>query len=84
MSRPAAGRVVFLPADLDRRFGRDNLPDHGNLLTNLGRMGGVKKTSRWRLKDGARWIKLFPYRQSNRPDLALGEPDELPHLPATH
>jgi hypothetical protein len=29
------GRVAFLPADLDRRFGRDNLPDHGNLLANL-------------------------------------------------
>jgi hypothetical protein len=28
-------RVAFLPADLDRRFGRDNLPDHGNLLANL-------------------------------------------------
>ncbi len=28
-------RVAFLPADLDRRFGRDNLPDHGDLLANL-------------------------------------------------
>jgi len=27
--------VAFLPADLDRRFGRDNLPDHANLLANL-------------------------------------------------
>src|SRR5208282_4046152 len=31
------GRVAFLPADLDGRFGRDNLPDHGNLLANLVR-----------------------------------------------
>ncbi len=31
------GRVAFLPADLDRRFARDNLPDHGNLLANLVR-----------------------------------------------
>ena len=31
------GRVAFLPADLDRRFGRDSLPDHGDLLTNLMR-----------------------------------------------
>jgi len=31
------GRVAFLPADLDRRYGRDNLPDHGNLLANLVR-----------------------------------------------
>jgi hypothetical protein len=33
-SRPG-GRVAFLPADLDRRFARDNLPDHANLLANL-------------------------------------------------
>jgi hypothetical protein len=31
------GRVAFLPADLDRRFARDNLPDHGDLLGNLVR-----------------------------------------------
>jgi hypothetical protein len=30
-------RIGFLPADLDRRFGRDNLPDHGHLLANLVR-----------------------------------------------
>jgi hypothetical protein len=29
------GRVAFLPADLDRRLSRDNLPDHGDLLANL-------------------------------------------------
>ena len=34
-STASGGRVVFLPADLDRRFGRDNLPDHANLLANL-------------------------------------------------
>ncbi|HUX95445.1 MAG TPA: alpha-amylase family protein [Bacteroidales bacterium] len=28
-------RVVFLPADIDRQFGRYNLPDHGNLLANI-------------------------------------------------
>jgi hypothetical protein len=26
------GRVAFLPADIDRRFAIDNLPDHGDLL----------------------------------------------------
>jgi hypothetical protein len=29
------GRVAFMPADIDRRFGQNNLPDHGNLLGNL-------------------------------------------------
>ena len=35
--RRNGGRIAFLPADLDRRFARDNLPDHGNLLANLVR-----------------------------------------------
>ncbi len=30
-------RIAYLPADIDRRFGRDNLPDHANLLVNLVR-----------------------------------------------
>ena len=33
----AGGRVAFLPADLDRRYARDNLPDHGRLLANIVR-----------------------------------------------
>jgi hypothetical protein len=32
-----SGRIAFLPADIDRRFAKDNLPDHGNLLANLVR-----------------------------------------------
>jgi Hypothetical glycosyl hydrolase 6 len=36
-TRPNGSRVAFLTADLDRRFGRDNLPDHGDLLANLVR-----------------------------------------------
>ena len=38
------GRVAYLAADLDRRFARDNLPDHGDLLANLVRWaagGGI-------------------------------------------
>jgi hypothetical protein len=31
------GRAAYLAADLDRRFGRENLPDHGDLLANLAR-----------------------------------------------
>jgi hypothetical protein len=29
------GKVAFMPADIDRQFGRYNLPDHGNILANL-------------------------------------------------
>ena len=59
---PNGGRVAFLPADLDSRFGRDNLPDHGNLLANL---------IRWAAKDeiplaveGAGLVDCHLYRQS--------------------
>jgi hypothetical protein len=30
-------RIAFLPADVDRRFGSDHLPDHARLLINLVR-----------------------------------------------
>jgi hypothetical protein len=36
-NRTGSGNVVFMPADIDRQFGRYNLPDHGNLLANLVR-----------------------------------------------
>jgi len=32
-------RVAFLPADIDRRYARESLPDYGNLLGNLVRWG---------------------------------------------
>jgi len=31
----SGSRIAFLPADLDRRFARDYLPDHGDLLAHL-------------------------------------------------
>ncbi|HAH24663.1 MAG TPA: Tat pathway signal protein [Prolixibacteraceae bacterium] len=33
-TNPSGSRIVFIPADFDRQFGRYNLPDHGNLLAN--------------------------------------------------
>jgi len=57
-------RVAYLPADLDRRFARDNLPDHGNLLANL---------IRWAARDdiplaveGAGLLDCHLYRQAGR------------------
>jgi hypothetical protein len=35
-------RIVYLPADIDRRFARDYIPDHGDLLARL---------VRWAVKD---------------------------------
>jgi hypothetical protein len=34
---PGCGNIAFMPADIDRQFGRYNLPDHGNILANLVR-----------------------------------------------
>ena len=58
------GRVAFLPADLDRRFGRDNLPDHGNLLANLVRWAA--KDEMPLTVDGRGLIDCHLYRQPGR------------------
>jgi hypothetical protein len=31
------GRVAFMPADIDRRYFRDSLPDYADLLANVVR-----------------------------------------------
>lgn len=63
-SVPGGGRVAFLPADLDRQYGRYNLPDHGNLLANI---------IRWTAKEnipltveGSGLIDCNMYRQKGR------------------
>ena len=58
------GRVAFLPADLDRRYGRDNLPDHGSLLANL-----VRWTARENLPlyvEGAGFVDCHLYQQQKK------------------
>ncbi len=57
------GRVAFLPADLDRRYASDNLPDHGDLLANLVRwaVGGNLPLR----VDGPGLIDCHLYRQEN-------------------
>ena len=37
LNETGRSRVAYLPADIDRRFAIDNLPDHGDLLANLVR-----------------------------------------------
>lgn len=32
---PNGSKIAFMPADIDRQFARYNLPDHGNLLSNV-------------------------------------------------
>ena len=61
---PGSGRVAFVPADIDRRFARDNLPDQGNLLANL-----VRWTAREAIPlavKGAGLVDCHLYRQPGR------------------
>ena len=65
----SGARIVFLPADLDRRFARDHLPDHGNLLTNAVRWaarGNIPLTV-----DGAGFIDCHLYCQRDHVILQL-------------
>ncbi|MGC8972543.1 MAG: Tat pathway signal protein, partial [bacterium] len=62
-------RIVYLAADIDRCYGRDNLPDHRRLLINL---------IRWAVKDniplrveGKGLIDCHLYRQNHRLILSL-------------
>ncbi|MBM3853235.1 MAG: Tat pathway signal protein, partial [Verrucomicrobia bacterium] len=70
LTTPAgSGRVAFLPADLDRRFARDNLPDHGDLLANLVRWVARDKTPL--VVEGPGMIDCHLYEQEGRSILHL-------------
>jgi hypothetical protein len=62
--RPGQGRVAYLPADVDRCFGREHLPDHAMLLANI---------VRWAARDrlplrvaGPGLLDCHLYRQDDR------------------
>jgi hypothetical protein len=57
-------RIVFMPADIDRRFARDNLPDHGNLLANAVRWAA--KSDFPLQVEGKGFVDCHLYRQANR------------------
>ena len=63
--RSAGGaRIAYLQADIDRRYGRNNLPDHGNLLANLVRWAAGDRIG-FELS-GPGLIDCHLYRQSGR------------------
>lgn len=59
-----APRRAYLAADLDRRFARDNLPDHGDLLANLIRWAAGSEMPLDVLGPGL--LDCHLYRQENR------------------
>jgi hypothetical protein len=77
---PGGGRVAYLPADLDRCYGRALLPDHGDLLANL---------VRWAAHDriplrvtGPGYLDCHLYRQGPRHILHLVNLTAVPAWPA--
>lgn len=59
-----AGRCAYLPADVDRVFARNNLPDHGDLLANLIRWAAGDRIP---LRvDGSGLVDCHLYRQPGR------------------
>ncbi len=61
------GRVAYLPADIDRQYGRSNLPDHGNLLRNLVAWAAGQKGFGFPLTvEGAGLVDTHLYRQPGR------------------
>lgn len=61
---PGGSRIVFMPADIDRQFANDNLPDHGNLLANLIRW--ASKDDIPLVIDGAGMVDCNIYHQPGR------------------
>jgi hypothetical protein len=63
------GRVAYLPADLDRRYAHENLPDHADLLANIVRWaaGGSIPLE----VHGAGLVDCHLYRQPGRVILHL-------------
>ncbi|HET7768280.1 MAG TPA: beta-galactosidase [Chloroflexota bacterium] len=70
-----AGRVAYLPADVDRLYWRTNQPDHGDLLASLVRWtaGDTAPTVR---VEGPGLVDVHAYVQGgNQPDTGSGRLD---------
>ncbi len=61
---PERGRVAYLPADIDRCFGRSRLADHAELLANLVRWTANDQVPL--TVDGPGLVHCQLYRQDNR------------------
>lgn len=64
LSTRGASRIAYMPADIDRRLAKDNLPDHARLLENLVRWaaGGAIPLA----VEGRGLIDCHLYRQPGR------------------
>ncbi len=63
-SKSNGGRIAFIPADIDRQFGRFNHPDHGNLLANIIRWSNKEDLPL--MIEGAGLVDCHLYQQPGR------------------
>jgi hypothetical protein len=61
-------RIAYMPADIDRRYAREHLPDHGNLLANVVRWAAGSLPLK---VEGPGLIDCHLYRQGSRTILHL-------------
>jgi hypothetical protein len=60
----AKARIAYMPADIDRRYAKQHLPDHGQLLANIVRW--ASQNSIPLTVEGPGMIDCHLYRQGNR------------------
>ena len=64
LSEHGASRVAYLPADIDRRYAREHLPDHARLIANIVRW--VANETVPLAVDGTGFIDCHLYEQPGR------------------
>jgi hypothetical protein len=69
LSEHGRARVAYMPADIDRRYASEHLPDHAALLANVVRWAAG--SSMPLIVEGAGLIDCHLYRQSSRTILHL-------------
>ena len=69
LSERGKSRIAYMPADLDRRYQQEHLPDHANLLANIVRWAAHDEIPLQ--VDGPGLIDCHLYTQSGRTILHL-------------
>jgi hypothetical protein len=69
LTRHGSGRVAYMPADIDRRYAKEHLPDHARLLANVVRW--VASDDLPLAVDGIGLIDCHLYEQADRMILHL-------------
>jgi hypothetical protein len=64
LSEHGKSRIAYMPADLDRRYAREHLPDHGALLANVVRWTAGENVPL--SVEGPGFVDCHLYRQQNR------------------